>query len=87
MQRVLETVFEYEDGRDTFTISACEKWSATKIRNLAKAHPEEVKIIAENVDGSFMAHVPVGWASIRPKRKMSQTQLDQLHKMRQNKSK
>ena len=87
MQRVLETVFEHEDGRDTFTISACEKWSARKIRKLAEAHPDEVKIVAENEDGSLLAHVPLGWVSIRPKRKMSQVQLDQLRQMRQNKNK
>lgn len=87
MQRVLETVFEHEDGRDTFTVSACEKWSARKIRKLAEAHPEEVKIVAENEDGSLLAHVPLGWVSIRPKRKMSQAQLDQLRQMRQNKNK
>lgn len=87
MQRVLETVFEHEDGKDTLTVSACEKWSARKIRKLAEVHPEEVRIVAENEDGSLMAHVPLEWVSIRPKRKMSQALLDQLHKMRQNKNK
>lgn len=87
MQRVLETVFEHEGGKDTFTVSACEKWSAWKIRKLAEAHPDEVQIVAENEDGSLLAHVPLGWVKIKPKHKPSQAQLDQLHKMRQNKNK
>lgn len=87
MQRVLETVFEHEDGRDIFTVSACEKWSVNMIRKLAKEYPDEVEVIAENADGSLMAHVPLGWVKIKPKRKLSQAQLDQLRQMRQNKNK
>lgn len=40
----------------------------------AESHPEEVKLIAENKDGSALFHVPVNWIKCSPPRKLSEEQ-------------
>ena len=46
----------------------------SKLLRLAKDHPNEVKIIAENNDGSMFAHIPVKYIKISPPRKVSDEQ-------------
>lgn len=64
-----ETAYEHVAGTDHFTVTAAERWSVGMIRRLAEKHPDEVKIIYENEDGSILAHVPLEWMRIRPKKK------------------
>lgn len=65
-----ETVYEHIDGNDTFTVTAAERWSIGMIHKLAEKHPGQVDIIAENEDGSLVAHVPYSWMKIKPKRRV-----------------
>jgi hypothetical protein len=67
---VKETVFEHADGNNTFTVTAAERWSIGMIQRLAKQRPDEVKIIDTNPDGSLVAHLPLSWMKIKPKRKV-----------------
>lgn len=46
----------------------------SKLFNLAERNPDEVKIIAENNDGSVFAHVPVSYIKISPPKKVSDEQ-------------
>ena len=65
-----ETVYEHMSGNPTFTVTAEERWSCGMIRRLSEKYPEEVKIIAQNQDGSILAHLPFEWMRIVPKRKL-----------------
>ena len=46
----------------------------SKLLRLAEQNPDEVKIIAENKDGSLFAHVPVKYIKISPPRQVSDEQ-------------
>ena len=46
----------------------------SKLIRLFKEHPEDVKIIAENEDGSIFSHILVEYIKISPKRKVSDEQ-------------
>lgn len=46
----------------------------SKLIRLAEKNPDEVKVIAENEDGSLFAHIPVKYIKISPPRKMSEEQ-------------
>lgn len=46
----------------------------SKLLRLAEKNPNEVKIMAENKDGSLFAHVPVNYIKISPPKKMSEEQ-------------
>lgn len=39
---------------------------------LAKSHPDEVRIIAENPDGSMCVEFPTSWVKLRPPRAISE---------------
>lgn len=65
-----ETVYEHVNGNDTFTVTGAERWSVGMIRRLKEKFPDQVKIVAENEDGSITARVPFEWMRIKPKRKV-----------------
>lgn len=46
----------------------------SKLLKLAEQNPDDVKIIAENEDGSLFAHIPVNYVKISPPRKVSDEQ-------------
>ena len=46
----------------------------SKLLRLADQNPDEVKIMAENEDGSLFAHIPVSYVKISPPRKVSDEQ-------------
>lgn len=50
----------------------------TRLLRLAEKKPDEVKIIAENTDGSIFAHVPVKYIKINPSRQISEEQKEIL---------
>lgn len=66
-----ETVFEHIRGNDTFTVTAAEPWSVGMIRRLQAKHPDQVKIVCTNQDGSLLAHLPFEWMRIVPKKRVS----------------
>ena len=43
------------------------------ILRLKDKRPDDVQIIADNADGTIMAHLPVEWLRIVPKKKMDLT--------------
>lgn len=46
----------------------------SKIYRLAEKHPDDVKILAENKDGSVFAHIPINYVKISPPRQVSEEQ-------------
>lgn len=46
----------------------------SKLMRYAESHPDEVKLIAENKDGSAVFHVSVNWIKCSPPRKVSEEQ-------------
>ena len=65
-----ETVYEHVQGEDTFTVTAAERSSISMLRRLKEARPDEVEIVAENPDGSLVAHLPYSWMRIVPKKQV-----------------
>lgn len=62
----------------------------SKIIKLSLEHSDEVEIVAENKDGSILAHVPVKCVAIRWPKQISEEQAaaagERLSKSRRNKS-
>lgn len=52
----------------------------SKLKHFNEENPEEVKIIAENEDGSIFAHIPVNYIKISPPRKISDEQKEAASK-------
>lgn len=46
----------------------------SKLLKLADKNPKDVKIIAENRDGSLYAHIPINYIKISPPRQVSDEQ-------------
>ncbi len=69
-----ENVIEFIRDEERATVTFSQGRHKGRIRKLAKSHPEECQIIAENQDGSLCAHIPVGWVRISPPKAVSESQ-------------
>lgn len=68
-----ENVIEYFKGGKFATITAANSTKLNnRIRKYAESHPDECQIISDNADGSLLAHVPVSWIKVSPKRVVSE---------------
>ena len=52
---VNENVIEFLRNQETATVTFCQPRFINKVKELSKRYPEEVKITAENSDGSLLA--------------------------------
>lgn len=68
-----ENGVEWLNGQDTVTFSFSQKRFINKIRFLAEKYPDEVKIYAENNDGSITGNLPLKFVKISAPR---QTTMD-----------
>lgn len=59
-----ENNIEFIRDSDRATCSFSQGRYISKIKKLAEKHPDECQIVAENVDGSVVAHFPVKWIKI-----------------------
>ena len=48
------------------------------VERMAKARPDDVKIIARNKDGSIFAHIPIGYVKLRAPRILTEEQKAEL---------
>lgn len=70
-----EFAIEWIRGRDWAGVTApSSSWLKNRILKLAERYPDEVKVLANNADGSIFAHVPVKYIKISPPRKISEEQ-------------
>lgn len=69
-----ENVIEFLNNQHSITVSFCmPKW-INKVKKLQEEHPDDVKILAENNDGSICAKIPMKYLKISPPRKVSEEQ-------------
>lgn len=66
-----ENGVEWLNGQDTVTFSFSQKKYINKVRALAEKYPDEVKIYAENNDGSITGNLPLKFIKISAPRQVS----------------
>lgn len=59
MDTVNENVIEFTKGSKVATVTLCARRYINRVKKLADKFPNEFVILAENEDGSIVAHVPV----------------------------
>ena len=59
-----ENCIEWMRNSPMATVTFCQGKYITKIKRLAERFPDECEIVAENPDGSIMAHIPTKWIKI-----------------------
>ena len=84
-----ENVIEFLKNQDTMTVTFSQGRFVSKVRELEEKFPDEVKIVAENTDGSIVAHLPVSALHLSIiKREMTEEQkragAERLAKAREN---
>ena len=69
-----ENCIEFLNNQHQITVSFCmSKW-INKVKKLHEEYPNDVKILAENPDGSICAKLPVKFLKISAPRKVSEDQ-------------
>ena len=59
MAELRENVIEWINGQDTIAVTLSQGRYISKVKKLAQQHPNQVKILSENDDGSIFAHLPL----------------------------
>ena len=59
-----ENAIEFLRNADRATATFTQGRYITKIKKLAEKYPDECEVVAENKDGSIVAHFPVKWIKI-----------------------
>ena len=82
----MENLIEFLNGQKRATVTLSQGRYKTKVEKLAKERPDECKILARNLDGTILAHVPTYWVKISPPRKveMSEDRKEELRKQLAN---
>ncbi len=78
-------MIEFIKDSDRATVSFSQGRYKSRIKKLATERPEECQIVAENMDSSLFAHIPVAWIKINPTYQLSEEQREQkAESMRRN---
>ena len=83
-----ENCIEFLKNQHSITVSFCmQKW-VNKVKRLKEQHPDDVKIIAENDDGSICARLPIKYLKISAPKQVSDEQRqaasERFKKLREN---
>ena len=83
-----ENCVEFLNNQHTITVSFCmQKW-INKVKKLKEQYPDDVKILAENEDGSICAKLPIKYLKISAPKRVSEEQRraasERLKKIRTN---
>ena len=70
----VENGIEFLKDSKTATVQFCQGRYKSRIKKLAAERPEECEILAENPDGTLLAHIPVEWVKISPPAARSELQ-------------
>lgn len=73
-----ENVIEFLKGSETAAVTFTQGRYKSRVLELQKKFPDKVRILAENDDGSLLAHIPVEWIRINPTKQLSEEQRQQL---------
>lgn len=60
----VENVIEFVKDSERATVTFCQGRYKSRVEKLAAKRPEECEIVAENLDGSLCANIPVAWIRI-----------------------
>lgn len=85
-----ENGIEWLNGQDTVTFSFSQKKFINKVRALAEKYPDEVKIYAENNDGSITGNLPLKFVKISAPRQITmddETKANLAERLRLNREK
>lgn len=74
----LENGIEFIKDAKVATAQFSQGRYKSRIKKLAEKYPEECKILAENKDGTLLAHIPVEWVKIIPPRQLSEEQKKEI---------
>lgn len=66
--RCIENCIEFLITDKTATCTFSTKAWISKVKKLAAKYPNKVKVVAENLDGSIVAHMPVSCISLKSPR-------------------
>ena len=69
-----ENAIEFLYGDKQATGTFCSPKFVNRLKKLAENNPDECKVVAENEDGSIVAHFPVKWVRVSPPRKIDMTE-------------
>lgn len=71
---IRENAIEWYCGNDTVTVTVHQKKFKTRLLEYARRYPKDVKIIANNPDGSVLAHIPLRYIRIKRPRELTPEQ-------------
>ena len=74
----VENGIEFIKDAKTATVQFCQGRYKSRIKKLAAERPDECGILAENKDGTLLAHIPVEWVKIIPPRQLSDEQKKEI---------
>lgn len=69
MGNCIDNCMEWLTGQRIGAVTFSQKRWINKIKSYAKDYPDEIKIIAEDPNGTIYAHVPISWFKFSPPRK------------------
>lgn len=83
-----ENCIEFLNNQHSITVSFCmQKW-VNKVKKLKEQHPDDIKIIAENDDGSICAKLPIKYLKLSAQKQVSDKQRqaasERFKKLREN---
>lgn len=80
-----ENTIEFRKDASVATVTFTKNRYISRVQKLEEKRPEECQIINENKDGSIVAHIPVSWIKINPKREVTEEERQKRAEMiRQN---
>jgi U3 small nucleolar ribonucleoprotein component len=83
-----ENVIEWLKGQNRVTVTLSQGRYISKVKKLAEKYPDEVEVVAENKDGSIVAHVPLRYIKISRPKEMTEEQkqkaAERLQRVRSN---
>lgn len=74
MADLRENVIEFYADDKRATVTFTQGRYVSRIKRFAEEKPDECQIVAENKDGSIVAHIPTRWVKISPIREVSEEQ-------------
>jgi len=78
-----ENVIEWIRGDKEVTVTFANNTRYNnKVRKLAEEYPDDVKIVADNKDGSIVAHLPLTYIKVSHPRQVNYTE-EQREKLRE----
>lgn len=69
-----ENVIEWLNKDSEVTVTLNQRRYISKVKKLHEKNPDEVRIVAENKDGSIVAKLPIKYIKISSPRKVSEEQ-------------